>query len=145
MRVAVLVKQVPRVEEMELLPDGRLNREGVELEMNAYCRRAVSKGVEIARESGGTCTVFTLGPPGAEDTLREAVAWGADEAVLVTDQAFAGSDTLATARAWRPPSGGRVCSTWSWWVAIRSTPTPAKSAPRRPSCSISRSPEGSGT
>jgi len=99
MRVAVLVKQVPRVEEMELLPDGRLKREGVELEMNAYCRRAVSKGVEIARESGGTCVVFSLGPPVAEDVLREAVAWGADEAVLVTDPAFAGSDTLATATA----------------------------------------------
>src|SRR5580693_3472537 len=99
MRVAVLVKQVPRAEEMELLPDGRLKREGVELEMNAYCRRAVSKGVEIARNSGGTCTVFTLGPPVAEDSLREAVAWGADEGVLVTDPAFAGSDTLATASA----------------------------------------------
>src|SRR5580693_10532350 len=99
MRVAVLVKQVPRAEEMELLPDGRLKREGVELEMNAYCRRAVSKGVEIARDSGGTCTVFTLGPPVAEDSLREAVAVGADEGVLITDPAFAGSDTLATASA----------------------------------------------
>src|ERR1700733_9953248 len=79
--------------------DGRLVREGLELEMNAYCRRAVSKGVEIARDSGGTCTVFTLGPPVAEDSLREAVAWGADAGVLVTDPAFAGSDTLATASA----------------------------------------------
>lgn len=99
MRIAVLVKQVPRVEEMELGPDGRLKRDGIELEMNAYCRRAVSKGVEIARERGGTCVVFTLGPPVAEDSLREAVAWGADQGVLVTDPAFAGSDTLATASA----------------------------------------------
>jgi electron transfer flavoprotein alpha subunit len=99
MNVAVLVKQVPRVEEMELLPDGRLKRDGVELEMNAYCRRAVSKGVEITRERGGRCVVFTLGPPAAEDSLREAVAWGADEGVHVCDPAFAGSDTLATARA----------------------------------------------
>ncbi len=43
--------------------------------------------------------VFTLGPPAAEDVLREAVAWGADEGVLISDAAFAGSDTLATARA----------------------------------------------
>jgi len=99
MRVAVLVKQVPRAEEMQLLPDGRLKRDGIELEMNAYCRRAVSKGVEIAKERAGTCTVFSLGPPVAEDSLREAVAWGADEGVLVTDPAFAGSDTLATASA----------------------------------------------
>ena len=99
MNIAVLVKQVPRVEEMELLPDGRLKRDGVELEMNAYCRRAVSKGVELARHGGGRCVVFTMGPPVAEDALREAVAWGADEGVLVSDPAFAGSDTLATATA----------------------------------------------
>ncbi|HUO49108.1 MAG TPA: electron transfer flavoprotein subunit beta/FixA family protein, partial [Acidimicrobiales bacterium] len=98
MRVAVLVKQVPRVEEMELV-DGRLRRDGVELEMNAYCRRAVSKGVELAGTTGGDCTVLTLGPPSAEDVLREAVAWGADAGVLLSDPAFAGSDTLATARA----------------------------------------------
>jgi electron transfer flavoprotein alpha subunit len=94
-----LIKQVPRVEEMELGPGGVLRRAGLDLEMNAYCRRAVSKGVELARETGGTCTVFTLGPPPAEDSLREAVAWGADHGVLITDPAFAGSDTLATARA----------------------------------------------
>ncbi len=99
MRIAVLIKQVPRVEEMELSPGGVLRRTGVELEMNPYCRRAVSKGVELARESGGSCTVITLGPPAAEDSLREAIAWGADRGVHVCDPAFAGSDTLATARA----------------------------------------------
>ena len=99
LRIAVLIKQVPRVEEMELGPGGVLRRDGLDLEMNAYCRRAVSKGVELARESAGSCTVFTLGPPAAEDSLREAIAWGADRGVLITDPAFAGSDTLATARA----------------------------------------------
>jgi electron transfer flavoprotein alpha subunit len=98
-RVAALVKQIPVAEEMQLGPDRRLVREGVGLELNAYCRRAVSKGVELARLSGGTCTVFTLGPPSAEDALREAVAWGADEGIHLCDPAFAGSDTLATARA----------------------------------------------
>jgi electron transfer flavoprotein alpha subunit len=99
LRIAVLVKQVPRFEEMALGPDGRLQREGLDLELNPYCRRAVSKGVELAREGDGHCTVLTLGPPSAEDCLREAVAWGADEGVLVTDPDFAGSDTLATSRA----------------------------------------------
>lgn len=99
MRVAVLIKQVPSVETMALGPDGRLRRQGVALEINAYCRRAISQGVTLARDFGGTCTVITLGPPSAEDALREAVAWGADDGVLVTDPAFAGSDTLATARA----------------------------------------------
>jgi electron transfer flavoprotein alpha subunit len=98
-RVAVLIKQVPRFESMALGPDGRLVREGLESEMNPYCRRAVSKGVELARQTGGTCTVLTLGPPAAADALREAVAWGADAGILITDRAFAGSDTLATARA----------------------------------------------
>jgi electron transfer flavoprotein alpha subunit len=105
MRIAVLVKQVPKFEEMELGPDGRLVRDGIELEMNPYCRRAVSQAVELATNNDGTrVTVFTLGPPAAEDTLREAIAWGlargADiDGVLITDPAFAGSDTLATAIA----------------------------------------------
>ena len=99
LKIAVLVKQVPRAESLSLGADGRLQREGVELDMNAYCRRAVAKGVELARETGGSCTAFTLGPPGADDVLREAVAWGADSAVHICDPAFAGSDTLATARA----------------------------------------------
>ena len=83
LKIAVLVKQVPRVEDMTLGEGGRLRREGIELEMNAYCRRAVSKGVELAHLTAGRCVVFTLGPPSAEDVLREAVAWGADEGVLV--------------------------------------------------------------
>lgn len=61
MRVAVLVKQVPRVESLELFPNRRLRRDGVELEMNAYYRRAVSAGVTIARSTGGSCVAFTLG------------------------------------------------------------------------------------
>jgi len=98
LRVAVVVKQVPRFEAMALGEDGRLVRHGLELEMNPYCRRAVTTGCGLARD-GGRCTVITLGPPSAEDSLREAIAWGADDGVLVTDPAFAGSDTLATARA----------------------------------------------
>lgn len=97
-RVAVLIKQVPRFDDIRLGANGRLVREGVELEINPYCRRAVSKGVEIAQSDGGECIVFTLGPPCAEDVLREAVAWGADRGVLISDPAFAGSDTIATAR-----------------------------------------------
>jgi len=104
-RIAVLVKQVPKFEEMELGPDGRLRRDGIELELNPYCRRAVSKAVELAAErAGARVTVFTLGPPPAEDSLRETIAWGLErdvdiDGVLVTDPAFAGSDTLATAKA----------------------------------------------
>ncbi len=105
MRIATLVKQIPAFEEMHLGPDGRLARAGHELEMNPYCRRAVAQAVELAAAVGdGTVTVFTLGPPSADDVLREAIAWGTENAVpvdgvLITDPAFAGSDTLATARA----------------------------------------------
>jgi electron transfer flavoprotein alpha subunit len=99
LRIAALIKQIPVGESMTLGEDGRLVRDGIELEMNAYCRRAVSKGVEWARESGGSCTVFTLGPPSADDVLREAIAWGADRGVHLCDPAFGGSDTLATARS----------------------------------------------
>ena len=113
MRIAVLVKQIPKFEEMELGPDGRLRRDGIELEMNPTAG-AVSKAVELAAERAGSrVTVFTLGPPAADDTLREAIAWGLDRGVdihgvHVTDAAFAGSDTLATAKgAWRCNAGRR--------------------------------------
>src|SRR6266571_4813287 len=99
LRIAALVKQVPRFEEMQLGPDGRLKREGIELFMNPYCLRAVSKGVELAHKTGGSCTVISLGPPAAEDVVRWGVAGGADRGILISDPVFAGSDTLATARA----------------------------------------------
>lgn len=98
LRVAVLIKQVPVFEQMSLDQQGRLRRDGAG-EMNPYCRRAVSKAVELAQASGGSVTAITLGPPAAVDVLREAIAWGADDGVLVSDPAFAGSDTLASARA----------------------------------------------
>ncbi len=104
MRIAALVKQIPAFEEMELGPDGRLKRDGLDLEMNPYCRRAVAQAVDLADHADGSCTFITLGPPSAEDTLREAIAWALErdvsaDGVLITDRAFAGSDTLATARA----------------------------------------------
>lgn len=104
LRIAALVKQIPAFEELELGPDGRLRREGLELEMNPYCRRAAAEAVELAGESHGSVTFVTLGPPAAEDVLREAIAWAEarhveSTGVLVCDPAFAGSDTLATARA----------------------------------------------
>jgi electron transfer flavoprotein alpha subunit len=98
LRIASLVKQVPLAESFRL-EKGRLVRHDVDFEMNAYCRRAVSEGVTLARATGGTCTVVTLGPPSAEDVLREGVAWGASSGLHVSDPVFAGSDTLATARA----------------------------------------------
>jgi electron transfer flavoprotein alpha subunit len=99
LRIAALVKQIPKIEALTLGADGRLQRDGLELHMNDYCRRAVAKGHELAQATGGTLTVITLGPPSAENVLREAIAFGADDGVHITDPAFAGSDTWATAKA----------------------------------------------
>jgi electron transfer flavoprotein alpha subunit len=106
MQIAVVVKQVPTFTEMALDAGGRLIRTGLPLELNPYCRRAVSQAVDLAASAGGdsTVTVLTLGPPTADDVVREAIAWGLARGVeiggiLVSDPAFAGSDTLATARA----------------------------------------------
>ena len=97
MRIAVLVKQIPAPVEFRM-QDGRLVRDGVPLEVNAYCRRANAKAVELAG-SDGEVVVFTMGPPAAADALREMIACGADRGVHLCDPAFAGSDTLATAVA----------------------------------------------
>lgn len=98
LRVAALAKQIPVVEDLHLDDDGRLIRDGLELHMNDYCRRAVRKGIEIAEASGGTLTVITMGPPSADTVLREAIACGAHAGIHVCDPACAGSDTWATAK-----------------------------------------------
>jgi electron transfer flavoprotein alpha subunit len=98
LKVLAVVKQVPALESMALDERGRLIRSGPG-ELNPYCRRAVAKAVELARATAGHCTVLTLGPPDAEEVLRESLAWGADAAIHLVDPAFSGSDTLATAGA----------------------------------------------
>ena len=97
MRIAVLVKQIPAPAEFRM-DGGRLVRDGVPLEVNAYCRRANAKAVELAG-ADGEVVVFTMGPPAAEDALREMIACGAHRGVHLCDPALAGSDTLATAVA----------------------------------------------
>ena len=97
MKIAVLVKQIPAPVEFRM-HEGRLVRDGVPLEVNAYCRRANAKAVELAGPDGEV-VVFTMGPPPAADALREMIACGAHRGVHLCDPAFAGSDTLATAVA----------------------------------------------
>jgi len=96
MRIAVLVKQIPRGEDLKMI-DGRLRRTSGDAEVNAFCRRANAKAVELA--DGGEVVVFSMGPPGAEDALREMIACGATRGVHLCNMDFAGSDTLATAKA----------------------------------------------
>lgn len=98
LRCAVLVKQVPGFEEMDLGPEGRLNRATAKLEMDSYGRRAAALAVLIRESSGGEVVAFTMGPESARDVLRECLAGGVDRGVHICDQEFAGSDSIATAR-----------------------------------------------
>lgn len=98
MKIAVCVKQVPDAKDVRLDPKtNTLAREGVESIMNPYDQHALEEAVRLKEQLGGEVTVITMGPPQAEAILRLAISCGADEAVLVSDRAFAGADTWATA------------------------------------------------
>lgn len=97
MKIIVCIKQVPDAKDVRLDPTtNTLSREGVQSIMNPYDRHALEAAVLLKESMGGTVTVVSMGPPQAEETLREAVSCGADGAVLVSDRAFAGADTWAT-------------------------------------------------
>jgi len=97
MKIIVCIKQVPDAKDVRLDPKtNTMAREGVESIMNPFDRHAVEESVRLKEKYGGTVTVISMGPPQAEAVLREAVSCGADEAVLVSDRAFAGADTWAT-------------------------------------------------
>lgn len=99
MRLAVLVKQVPDVTDLRLDPVTRtLVREGVAAVMNMHDRTALTAALRLRDERGGEVVVVSMGPPQATAVLRESLATGADRAVLLSDRALAGSDTLVTAR-----------------------------------------------
>ena len=100
MKIAVCIKQVPDTAEVKIDKEtGTLIREGIPSIINPYDTHALEAGVKLREEYGGTVTVLTMGPPQAESALREAISLGADEAILLTDRAFAGADTWATSYA----------------------------------------------
>lgn len=97
MNIVVCIKQVPDTAEVRINPEtNTLIREGVPSIINPYDLHALEAGLRIKESLGGKVTVMTMGPPQAETALREALSMGADEAILISDKAFAGSDTLAT-------------------------------------------------
>jgi electron transfer flavoprotein beta subunit len=97
LHVIVCIKQVPDTTDVKINPEtNTLVREGVQSIINPFDMYAIEEAVRLKERHGGTATVLTMGPPQAEAALREAISMGIDEAVLVTDRAFAGSDTLAT-------------------------------------------------
>lgn len=97
MNVAVLIKQVPETTDVKINREtNTLMREGVASIINPFDMYAIEEALRIREQHGGKVTVITMGPPQAEEALRQALALGADEAVLLSDRAFAGADTLAT-------------------------------------------------
>ena len=97
MNIIVCIKQVPNTTDVKIDPKtNTLIREGVECAINPFDAYAIEEGVRLKEKSGGKVTVLTMGPPQAESALREAISLGADETILISDRAFAGSDTWAT-------------------------------------------------
>ena len=98
MKIIVTVKQVPDTQEVKIDPKtGALIRAGVPSIINPEDKNAIVEALRIKESNGGAeVTVLSMGPPQAEFALREALVIGADRAILVSDKAFAGADTLAT-------------------------------------------------
>jgi len=98
LNIIVCIKQVPDTTEVKINPEtGTLIREGVPSIINPFDTYAIEEGLLLKEKFGGKVTVISMGPPQAMEALKEAVAMGADEAILLSDRAFAGSDTWATA------------------------------------------------
>jgi len=97
MNVIVCIKQVPETTQVQIDPKtNTLIREGVQSIINPFDMYAIEEGIRLKEKFGGKATVITMGPPQAESALRETIALGCDEAILLSDRVFAGSDTLAT-------------------------------------------------
>lgn len=100
MNIVVCLKQVPDTTEVRIDPKtGTLIREGVPSIINPDDKNALEEALVLKDKFGANVTVVSMGPPQAEKALREALAMGADEAILLGGREFAGADTLATSRA----------------------------------------------
>lgn len=99
MKIIVCVKQVPDTSgKVAVNPDGTLNRASMQTITNPDDMNAVEAALKLKDETGCKVIVVTMGPPPAAGMLRELLAMGADEAILVSAREFGGSDTFATAQ-----------------------------------------------
>ena len=100
MELLVCIKQVPGTTQVEVDPvTGTLKRDGIESKLNPYDLYALETTLRLKEQLGAEITALTMGPPQAEEILREAYMMGVDDAVLVSDRKFAGADVLATSYA----------------------------------------------
>lgn len=98
MNIIVCLKQVPDTNEVKINQEtGTLIRDGVPSIINPDDKNGLEEALRLKEQFGGKVTVISMGPPQAKEALKEAVAIGADEVYLVSDRAFGGSDTWATA------------------------------------------------
>ncbi len=98
-KIAVCVKQIPLIEDVSFDPVTKTIRRDGPTVMGSFDLNAVAYAVELGKQFGAQTTSVTMGPPQAQSSLLETLAMGIDRAVHLQDRAFAGSDTLATARA----------------------------------------------
>ncbi|MBQ3089972.1 MAG: electron transfer flavoprotein subunit beta/FixA family protein [Oscillospiraceae bacterium] len=99
MNILVCVKQVPDTTQIKIDPiKHTLIREGVPAIVNTFDTYALETALRLKEKVGGKITVISMGLPAAKEALRECLACGADEAYLITDRVFGGSDTLATSK-----------------------------------------------
>lgn len=97
MNIVVCIKQVPGTTDVKINEKtNTLVREGVESIVNPFDVYAIEEALRIREKIGGKVTILCMGPPQAKEAIKEAIAMGADEGILLSDRAFAGSDTWAT-------------------------------------------------
>lgn len=100
MHIVVCIKQVPDSAQIRVHPvTNTIMRQGVPAIVNPYDLFALEEALRLKDKFGGRVTMLCMGPPQAEDALRKCISFGATDAILVTDRAFAGADTLATSYA----------------------------------------------
>ena len=97
MDIVVCIKQVPDTTEIKIDPNtNTLIREGVESIINPFDMYAIEEALRLKQEYGGNVTAISMGPPQVEKALRESVAMGVDNIILLSDKKFAGADTWST-------------------------------------------------
>ena len=100
MKILVCMKQVPAGTKVDIDPEtGAMKRLSGETRTNPYDLFALEAALQLREKVGGSVTVLTMGPPQAEEMMRDAYTMGADDAVILSDRKFAGADVLATSYA----------------------------------------------
>lgn len=100
MKIVVCIKQVPDTTDVKINKEtNTLIREGVKSIINPFDVYAIEEGLRLKERFGGSVTVISMGPNQVVEALKEAVTYGVDEVILLSDRAFAGADTLATSLA----------------------------------------------